>query len=295
MCKIKTAGIIVTYFPNDKFYKNLYLLSNQLDIVVVFDNTDDVNSAVKQELLSKKCKLLSYGVNLGIGKALNDSIEYLKSIGDYDYIFTFDQDTIVDETFVEKMIYEYNQAGIEDIIMFTPTILDPDGEVINQLYVKDSNISSSNYREVILGITSASMLIGKALFKANILFREDFFIDHVDHEFCLKARTLGYKVVSTSRISVRHELGTKKTKKFLNFKITYYEHSALRLYYFVRNGLILMKEYKDCKEYKCYLIKTILMKLVRIIFIEDDKINKLKYMIRGIIHYYKKIGGKLLD
>ena len=124
MYKSYSAAIIVTFFPKEEFYSYLNIIAAQVDIVVVYDNSDDIKGVVNNSLLQDNCVLFSEHKNHGIGKALNDSLMYLNSIKKYSFIFTFDQDTLVDSSFVHNMIDEYCKINDSDILVVSPTIYD---------------------------------------------------------------------------------------------------------------------------------------------------------------------------
>jgi rhamnosyltransferase len=71
--------------------------------------------------------------------------------------------------------------------------------------------------------------------------REDFFIDHVDTEWCHRARALGFRNFGTARTRLAHHLGDAL------FRVWYFgwqrhsEYSPVRLYYRFRNFILLCR------------------------------------------------------
>jgi rhamnosyltransferase len=73
-------------------------------------------------------------------------------------------------------------------------------------------------------------------------FDNQLFIDHVDTDMNIKIRNIGYKTVTTNKVQLIHYLGEKTDKKTVRGK-PYFSHSPVRVYYMVRNGVVLFKRY----------------------------------------------------
>ena len=102
------------------------------------------------------------------------------------------------------------------------------------------------WTETDLLITSGT-LINLNNFERIGKFREDFFIDHVDHDYSLRAQRMGFTIARTTGQLMVHRLGALRfrrpwqalgTKKMLNY------YSPLRRYYQLRNFLALARGYE---------------------------------------------------
>ena len=116
------AGIIV-YSPD----KNLITLVENLlaQKIHVFLFINKGNSFSEYLLKKRGVYSASKGINIGVSDALNEIItDFLKK--DYEYLFTFDQDSMVDFNFVDKMVSIFEKAYIKNksIVCCSPTILD---------------------------------------------------------------------------------------------------------------------------------------------------------------------------
>jgi rhamnosyltransferase len=74
-------------------------------------------------------------------------------------------------------------------------------------------------------------------------FREEFFIDLVDTDYCFRARAKGYHVIKSRQHLMSHAVGALRESRFLWFRRWTYNHSPDRRYYFVRNNTVLIREY----------------------------------------------------
>jgi rhamnosyltransferase len=70
---------------------------------------------------------------------------------------------------------------------------------------------------------------------------ESLFIDDVDTEWCLRARSLGYTVIGACGALMNHTLGARTIRVRLNRQHDVPVHSPGRLYYMVRNHFLLMR------------------------------------------------------
>jgi len=94
-------------------------------------------------------------------------------------------------------------------------------------------------------MTSASLTRLEA-WKKTGGFREDYFIDFVDNEFCMKLSLNGYKVLRDNTCRMSHRLGETGVQKILGlFPYRYARHSPKRVYYMARNNASFIREYKE--------------------------------------------------
>jgi rhamnosyltransferase len=129
-----------------------------------------------------------------------------------------------------------------------------------------------------------------AAYKIAGRFLDSLFIDHVDHEYCMRLRKKGFEIYNSKQYVIKHELGFKKTKSFIFFNFTVHGHSPIRLYYMIRNGFYVSDLYPDEKDYNRLVFKTVLFEVIKSILFYDEKFKSLKAIYTGWAHYKK---GKL--
>ena len=109
-------------------------------------------------------------------------------------------------------------------------------------------------------------------------FLEKLFIDEVDREFCYRAADRGYSFRRVLDLTMQHNLGSPIRGKIFGREFEAMGHSKIRKYYIFRNCTYVMKTYpRTRKPYRHFLFATWL----KTILVEDDKMNKLKYMRMG--------------
>ena len=119
-------------------------------------------------------------------------------------------------------------------------------------------------------------------------FNNHLFIDEVDHEFCIRTRIEGYKILQNQQISVNHELGEKK------YFCTLYP--PIRLYYMIRNYLYIRKKYLNLekgflKKRDSYLFKFFIKNLI----FSSAKYHCIKMLFLGILDFKYSKMGKFVD
>jgi len=197
-------------------------------------------------------------LNLGAELAIKDG---------YDWLLLMDQDRRFKESnSIERMLKAclfYNKIAV---------IAPITSENLNNYfpYKNEFSIISS-------AITSGSLLNLKA-FQEIGRFREDYFIDYVDYEFCLRARSLGYLIIQANFIILEHKVGDSQKHWFM----TTSHHSPLRRYYITRNRLRTMYLYKgfDPIFYRSEMY-AIFSETVKIILFEKQKLKKLYMIYKG--------------
>ena len=251
----EVSAVVVTYFPDDNLEERLVAISKQVSHVVVVDNTDSevISRRVMSRvnfLQSNKISLMSNNTNRGVAQALNIGITFSEKIG-AKYLLTLDQDTDLPIGFVEGLLYSLKKNDHNGRIgIISPCYVDPKRGMRNISLVRQGRFGvsrkplspGSGLCPVFFAITSAS-LHKMSVFKDVGKFREDFFIDYVDFEFCLRLWRNGFLVMADSDSEVNHSLGTAAVIKVWRYSINTSTHSSVRRYYITRNRLRMYFQY----------------------------------------------------
>lgn len=290
----KICCIVVTYNCDKEFIHVINGIKDEVDEVVIVDNGSNVETInilnhIKNQ--NKKVKLILNNENLGIATALNKGIEYSIE-NNYQWIITLDDDSICTKDMIKTMFNAYNQLEEEDrnkVVSILPKFVDRNLDN-NHTLNKDSNV---DVKYVVSGITSGN-IVKVSLFKKIGLFNEKFFIDYVDHEFCLRIVREGYKILQVNNAILSHSLGESKKIKIFNKEITYTNHSYIRRYYITRNRLYVWKSYEkiEPKFIKRDKIGN-LQEIIKILLFEKNKIKKFKMIYKGYSDYKNHIYGKI--
>ncbi|MGO4222603.1 glycosyltransferase family 2 protein [Lysobacter sp. TAF61] len=256
VAEVRTCGVVVTYYPMGTGFTELARrLLPQLDMLVVVDNTPEFESGPEPALeglgaCAAKVRVVRLGANRGLASALNAGIEIaLKE--DCRYVLLSDQDSLPADNMVEKLIegaVARSDAG-ERVGCVCPTYFDRvSGQIFpfqvqlpgRLFYTSTLCETDASTIEVLTGITSGS-LIPASVFPAVGGMRDDLFIDYIDTEWCHRARSLGFKLYGSSLARLEQHLGEETFPIWLFGWRPYSSYSPQRLYYRIRNFLLLLR------------------------------------------------------
>lgn len=280
------AAVIITYNTRNEFSKNVLSLKKHVGEVIVVDNGSNKETLSMLRGLKEEITLIELNENKGIAYALNRGIEYAVN-NDFQWVLTLDHDSTVSDSMISNMLSVYNsidESEKEKIVMLTPKHVEE-----KQMDVV-SKSQENKWEYVLTEITSGALT--KADFYKNQLYDEKLFIDLVDHDYCLRINSMGYKIIRVNSAILIHNLGESIQKKILGITITPTNHSALRRYYMSRNRKYIWNKYRGT--FKEWVIKDkirSLNEIVKIIAFEDEKLNKLKMIKLGLNDYKDKKWG----
>jgi rhamnosyltransferase len=217
--------------------------SRPLQEIVVVDNasTDGTSSMLAREF--PQVTLLRLDENLGIGGGLASGLQYAAIQKRYDWVWTFDQDSIPSNDALELLL-----AGADSLesskeptgIIAALPIHPPTGECYPPLLWRDGFVKPSlaQMSEAIWFadlVISSGCMVHRDLVQNIGLPRADFFIDFVDFEYCLRARLKGYKIAVVSGAKFAHEIGASRKLQFLGYTSLWPIQPPFREYYMTRN------------------------------------------------------------
>lgn len=280
----KCCAGIVTYNPDiERLRIVVKQVVNQVDEIIVVDNNslnkNDIEAiAADYESLVFVCNK----ENEGIAHALNTIFEVAEQRG-FEWVLTLDHDTICPDDMV-KMLSEH--CDKDNIGIVCPAV---DYE---NLEIK--NISNGTRLSYPYACMTSGSLTNTSAWKKVGGFRDEYFIDFVDNEFCMKLGLSGFRIIRDNECVMHHQLGNACEKKLFGvFKKNVSVHSPWRFYYMTRNNLLFIWEYRThlnvIKEY---------LKLCSILFsgllYADDKSNTFFYIRRGVVDAREGKSGKLI-
>jgi rhamnosyltransferase len=286
MIATHTAAVVVMYYPEITFLKNIATYRNQVERLFIIDNSEAPDEDLYKPFRSDpKIVIIADKINHGIAKALN--IAAKKAIQDgYEWLLTMDQDS------------SFNQVVLSDYLLAANAYPAKENVAIFGLPYDKSFLSSGPpddlYIEVSSLITSGSLL-NLQIFKKLGGFNEKLFIDEVDHDYCYRAILTGFKVIAVKAGLMQHSLGrslevTNKRKQVPDIKTL---HSPVRIYYIVRNGLYVSGKYKnEFPKESTKRRKIIYVTVKNNLLYGNQKLAVAKYALLGLWHHVRKRYGK---
>lgn len=250
------AAIIVSYNPEaESFIALLQSLSTQVDHLIIVDNSPPHNDAAFNLVLQSAISLdalylVRLGDNLGIATALNIGIELAFAEG-ATHVFLSDQDSLPASDMVLGLLQSLSELQSNGLSVGAvgPTFTDLHTQLTYPFqaeipgrffYGHRAPTAAVPYVEAITLITSGTLIPVEVLRHVGLM-REDFFIDHVDIEWCHRARAHGYRLFGTGAARMYQRMGEARLRVwYVRWR---YEsaYSPLRIYYRLRNFVALWK------------------------------------------------------
>lgn len=274
------AGVVVLYNPDPIVIQNIQSYLPFLYVLYVIDNSESPNMNIVEQLreLGEKIKYIALGENRGVAYALNLGATLAIESG-ADWLLTMDQDSSFEGDSISKMVEYCMNLQDDKVIIVAPEPIDTE-----LVYRKRKE---NPFTHIVL--TSGSMLNLK-LYQKNGPFREDFFIDYVDTEYCLRAKRNDLTVLTLKDVVLQHKVG--KPKKVLFFTTT--NHPPIRRYYITRNRIAVWREYYSVDpDYVKYDMACFVKETVKILLGEDRKLEKMRMIMKGIADCLRGKFGKL--
>jgi rhamnosyltransferase len=275
--KPRICAVIVTCNPSGAVLKNVAVLRPQVDALVIVDNgSGDASMAyVEEARRAFECDVILNGHNLGIAAALNLGVRYAES-RNHDWVALFDEDSTAVGSFVVSMCKAREEhASPEKIAIIVP-------QYVDRVSSTPMPVTKDRAGNILAGITSGSM-IPVEVFRRCGAFDESLFMDYVDHEFCLRVRSMGFSIVQSEEASLLHSLGAMTSHNFLGRKYFTTNHRAARRYYITRNRVWLYKRYL-WKDFTWTLkdARSLIAETGKILLVEQDRAPKLRNIVLGI-------------
>ena len=279
MENIKIAGIVTLYNPTDEDIKNISTYIDDIDKLYIIDNTEGKDNKDRIPK-NKKIDYIWNNENIGVAKALNIGAEKARK-ENYKWLLTNDQDTTFKKGVIDRMKTEILKRDTSKIGIITPwhhtKLIDPKPET-----------EYDNPNDV---MTSGN-IINLDIHKKIGGFKDWFFIDGIDIEYCLNLHQHGYDILRINSIEIDHNLGDLFYKNVHGRLFLCTNHAPIRRYYIMRNYHYILDMYKDYNPTYCYSLVSQKHNMIGVILFEKQKFKKIKNYLRGLRDYKKGIKGK---
>jgi len=217
---------------------------NNYEVIVVDNGSDDDSYSKLYREFGEKVDFIKNEKNLGFAEGNNAGIKYSVEKG-ADYLLILNNDTIVDELFLDKMI-DYAECDSKIGILGSkiyyhsePNIIWFSGGYFSRLKagmsVKGMDIEDNGDFNKVIDvdyITGCALLVKSEVVKKIGIFDKEYFNYAEDADFCFRAKREGYKVVFVPSSKVWHKVARSMKGNF----------SPFYLYFQSKNRLLLVKK-----------------------------------------------------
>ena len=283
----EVCAIVVTYNPDANLLDRINAIALQCHYLLVVDNGSKVNSKttlIRVQKSIKNCSFLYNTNNVGIAAAMNLGIEKGMRLG-YQVFCTFDQDTRVHPNYVVEQLDILNHYDSQRTIVGC-NYFDTNR---NRPRYSEYHFVGQSCREVKTVITSG-MMFSASCRRIIGEFNSTYFIDSVDHEYCLRARKLQCVVYLNSTVLMAHSIGELTSRAGTNRAYLPYSHNAERKYYAVRNTLWTIRQYGlNEPGWALKQLGRIILEFTCLCLFENNRASKIRYFLRGVRHALNRI------
>jgi rhamnosyltransferase len=286
------CAVVVTHHPDAGWAARLGAIAAEVAEVVVVDNGSD---AVELELITRavaahRAHLICNQSNLGLAAALNQGATHAFARG-FRFVLLFDQDTEPLPGIGAELTRVYALASQSSKVAAVGSNFVRQKTKTLTFHPRPHEHTGWTSRRTVI---TSGCLIERGAFAAVGPFREELFIDFVDHDYCLRARAMGYLVAAAISPLIVHSIGAPSVHHFLGLTLVTSNHVAWRRYLMTRNRVVLMREH--CFREPAWVLAsayTLLAETVKILCLEEQKATKLRHVLagawRGLWHSPKKL------
>ena len=283
----ETHALVTLYNPSEKEFNNCRILSQQVDTVILCDNSQESHETVFQN--EKNIIYITKNENLGLGAAFNVALKN-DTYGwkDDDLIIFFDQDSQIGEGYIQALQDEDRKIEtlIPNLGCLGPVFYNTSNGRTERPRQKN-NITDETY-EVSNTITS-SLMMRYGNLKRIDFWNEKVFLDLADWDLCWRMQKAGMVCCMTEKVVLHHSVGNGE-KKVGPIKLRVGQ--PFREYYQTRDALYLLQENYVPLKMRLRLIANVTIRPVVHYLMLDDKKSRMKFIRRGINDYKKGVHGE---
>lgn len=270
------CAVVVAYYPDADFEAHLQRILSQVAMLVMVDNTPEpiALSADFRDLWQKRLHCIANAENRGIAAALNQGLEYAALMA-YPWTLTLDQDTLCYPDMVDILGSVYASCS-------------PAPAVIGSNYFDPQNVRAKISAKEHPGwldqktVITSGCMVDTAVARQIGGFREDYFIDQVDHEFCLRVRSHGGRVVISTTPAMDHSVGRAGGAR-LPWLGVLPNHPPVRKYYIARNTIVTVASYWRTEPDWCFRrLVRLCLGLIEMAVLEEQRGRKVYAFFWGI-------------
>jgi rhamnosyltransferase len=253
MSSDKVFAVLVTHRPDEGLLKQgVEATLDQVGQMVVVDNGSSRDTLARLRGLCERqgLTLISLGENLGLAKAQNVGIEWSLRAG-CSHVLLLDQDSIPEAGMVRELLSASRRLGRSfRIAAVGPRFVNSDfanesyfvqykAFRIKRRFCRGSSPEESHRADFL--ISSGALLPSEALADVGGM-DESLFIDHVDTEWFLRARSKGLRSCGVCSAKMRHRLGERTVRLRMPGRKRYVaQYKPERYYYIFRNSIWLCR------------------------------------------------------
>jgi rhamnosyltransferase len=264
------------------------------EIIVVDNASTDGTSAMLAECYPQ-VTVLQMPENLGAAGAWAAGLTYAALEKGHDWVWTFDDDSVPGSGALGALV-----AGLEEVgsaggsvgIAAPMAVCRRTGAYYPPWFWRDGFVKASpqQIRQRIWFadlVMASGALVGRHLVEEVGVPLADFFMDVFDLEYCIRARSRGYKIVIVSHAELSHEVGSTRRISLLGYKRSWTNQPAWREYYISRNLTYLAWRLYPSRATRRSILRYLLVHLLGVLMFSSNRLACAVRMFQGLRDGYR--------
>ncbi len=246
---MRPAAVVVTFNPEAAVAQRLKAIARECRTVYVVDNgsTETALKALRKAAKAAKAKLIELGTNTGIAHAQNVGL-ILAFKNKSEAVILFDHDSTPRPGFAAALLR--TAAALRRPAIVGSRIHDVNMQSFAKhpcrggLFFARSHCPEDGMLTEALMVIASGTLLTRDVHEQLGGMREDFFIDYVDWEYCLRARAkFGVPTVICGAAVLDHARGERVGRRVLGITVHPPGYSPMRYEHIFRNRARLFRTY----------------------------------------------------
>jgi rhamnopyranosyl-N-acetylglucosaminyl-diphospho-decaprenol beta-1,3/1,4-galactofuranosyltransferase len=287
------ASVTIVYNGADVLPRQLRALKRQtrkLDEIVVVNNASSDETALLLKTDFPEVTVLNLQENVGVGGGFAAGLDYAAYQKKYSWIWLFDQDSLPAEDGLESLLKGLHQAGDspDNIAILAPVCIHEQTKLRYSGSIWRHGLRKPPLRDrdqpvsFVDSVISSGTLLRRAAVEEAGLPRADFFMDFVDHEYCLRLRHHGYRIAVVGESRMEHAIGDPLKVNVFGYENAWASHAPWREYYMTRNEVFTVLKYDPDWRAKWVVGQRLFRHAAAVLLFGGQKLACLKMMCRGI-------------
>ncbi len=288
------CAVVVCYNTGARIHPVIKALQPQVGHILLVDNGSGRES---YDIFQSAAELYGQGMTLlrredsNLAAGQNEGIRMAKERG-FQRFLLMDHDSIPEKDMVAKLAEAAAAYQNPDKLgIVAPQLCDSRSERAGTYPVSwwrhrlpgRRKFRESPVIEGVLNVVASGSLIAMAVYEAVGPMDEGFGIDYVDKDFCLRVVESGRVILAVRDAKLYHQLGDCRDHYFWKFRLTSTNHSPERRYTIYRNRIRCWRRHgRKIPAFVLYDFGAMGYDLLRVLFLEENRILKIKAMLRGM-------------
>jgi GT2 family glycosyltransferase len=259
------------------------------EIIVVDNASTDGTGAMLAERYPQ-VTVLRMTENLGAAGAWAAGLSYAVFEKAYDWVWTFDHDSVPASNALEALLHGIHTLGeAEDEVGMAATLpVDRGtGSSYRPMLWRDGFVKGSSellQQPVWMAdlVIASGCMVRREMVEEIGLPRADFFMDIFDLEYCIRARSMGYKIAMITGAKLTHEIGKTRKINFMGYKRSWMNQPSWREYYISRNLAYLAWRLYPNLATKISIGRYLVVHFVQVLLFSSDKVASAMGLVRGL-------------